>query len=206
MMSRSKSSSTLRKVLKESRKQSQMRVWFEPAEAFIKRKCTKVWPSKDSASARSWLACASPVFQTTMVLALARSRSALACARLVLLMMIMLKLLAHASGRRRLIASPWSTTKERKSEHTCNFWRSDESRKWQRNRLKHRDHIAMNGSFLGVAGKYTACWAVVQLDLDGGNEPGFATYGRAHTTGKQRTHVEAGTMCYDWKRQCASII
>ena len=39
----------------EKHEQFQNGVWFEPAEAFIRRKCAKVWTRKHAALARSWV-------------------------------------------------------------------------------------------------------------------------------------------------------
>ena len=81
-------------------------------------------------------------------------------------------------------------------EHTCSVRISEESRKWSRSLLTHRNHIAVDGSSREVAEKYAACgWAEVQFDVDGGNEPWFAVYGTMPEELYVQRTVERAAVC-----------
>ena len=56
------------------------------------------------------------------------------------------------------------------------------------------------GSLRGSSGKYAACgWAVVNMDLDGGEEPWYGVAGtissESHQEGRDLISVQAGANC-----------
>ena len=55
---------------------------------------------------------------------------------------------------------------------------SDSSRNWNRTCQGFQRHVCIDGSLKGVPSVHAACeWAVVQLDIDEREKPGFAVYG-----------------------------
>ena len=73
-----------------------------------------------------------------------------------------------------------------------------------------RDHVATDGSLLGVAGKWSACgWSVVQLDHDDeGMGPMHGMYGTLEAVLQvQRTTKRANNGIIDglWKREVKCI-
>ena len=90
---------------------------------------------------------------------------------------------------RGITSHPLGEGHRKKSHLTVRDWESEKHKRWDISVEGFGNHVATDGSLLGVSGKWSACgWSVVQLDHDEEMGPMHGMYGTLDAElGVQRT-------------------